>query len=613
MGIAPTLHVEPGPPRPFPSDDELLETARSLFHARRLRAKAEHDADASNDALQKARRRDRVWTRFWHRSLERSNAPLARRFAASGLDRPEKEVVAASLLGSLDLIEGGAREAEEIARLLRPTGRGILPILRLLSESGTLASEGWVTLSGLDGPPLERDVEPAPEILEAVLGRKDPARWRVRSDLGFERRMTALTRALYKKADLVEDAQFGWKDPAALKEPVRRARALLDAVRRTLRSGRRFRVGRLLSSARFKPAERVVLLALVGKELGHLPADCALFTRINLVRAAVDEPEEIAEILPLLSPESRLLTAGWVVSAEGEGGGRMQGEALSLGPKALAILGRPGPRDEVEGPGEVRKALLPMASLVLPVEVRESLDLAVTQIRHGSVLLERWGLSKAFPYGRAVTLLFHGPPGTGKTAAAEALAHETEKPLISVRYDRVQSRWIGETEKNIVGIFRQAKEAGAVLLWDEADAMFFSRESLRESWDVRNVNILLQEIERFEGPCVLTTNRDLALDPALDRRIAMKVRFPRPDQETRLALWRALIPAELPLGDDVDLPALSETELTGGEIKNVVLNAARFAVAGGADESVGQRDLLRAVKMEVRKKARGEGRIGFSI
>jgi len=207
-------------------------------------------------------------------------------------------------------------------------------------------------------------------------------------------------------------------------------------------------------------------------------------------------------------------------------------------------------------------------------------------------------LRKAIPYGHGVTLLFTGPPGVGKTASAEALAHELRRPILIADYSRIQNCLVGMTEKNITRIFREARARNAVLFWDEADAMFYDRDMGYRTWEVRDVNVLLQEIERFEGVCVLATNRRVALDKALERRISLRVEFTPPDDVMRRQIWRLLLPSSVPLSEDVDLGELAKVELTGGEIKNVILNAARMALIRGARTTVTDSDFRRAVSME---------------
>lgn len=215
------------------------------------------------------------------------------------------------------------------------------------------------------------------------------------------------------------------------------------------------------------------------------------------------------------------------------------------------------------------------------------------------------------PYGRGTTLLFTGPPGVGKSATAEAIAHALGRPILATNVADLQSCWVGETEKAIVRTFREATEAGAVLFWDEADTFFPDRERAQHQWEVREVNVLLQQVERFEGVCILATNRKCALDAALERRISMKIEFERPDRATARAIWRKLLPAKLPLERDVDVESLSAEELSGGQIKNVVLNAARRALLRGKRARVTMDDFREAVKSERDGQWTKRSKVGF--
>jgi SpoVK/Ycf46/Vps4 family AAA+-type ATPase len=213
--------------------------------------------------------------------------------------------------------------------------------------------------------------------------------------------------------------------------------------------------------------------------------------------------------------------------------------------------------------------------------------------------MDDWGLASTVPYGRSVSVLFSGPPGVGKTATAEAIAHELGKKILIANYAEIQNCFVGQTEKNIVRFFRNARESDAVLFWDEADSMFFDRDSASRNWEVREVNQLLIELERFEGLCILATNRTVILDKALERRIAIKVEFSPPDASMRKQIWRKLIPRKMPLEKGIDWEHLGGTELTGGEIKNSVVNAARFAVGRGPQGPVTMKDFEKAIAMEV--------------
>ena len=266
-------------------------------------------------------------------------------------------------------------------------------------------------------------------------------------------------------------------------------------------------------------------------------------------------------------------------------------------------------------PGEfaVRQPIVRLSRLVLSDQVKRALDMASSHARNAEQLMVGWGLKKVIPYGNNPVLLFSGGPGVGKTAAAEALAHELGKPILVADYSRIQNCFVGQTEKNIVRAFRQAQRYNAVLFWDECDAMFYDRDSAHRNWEVRDVNVLLQELERFEGVCILATNRKITLDKALQRRITLKVEFDRPDRRQRQGIWKKMLPRKMPLSEDVDLKSLSEADFVGGEIKNVVFNAARLAVQRGC-EAVGMEDFQQAVVMEQKGQCNGHNRkrIGFA-
>jgi len=251
-----------------------------------------------------------------------------------------------------------------------------------------------------------------------------------------------------------------------------------------------------------------------------------------------------------------------------------------------------------------------MARLVLEDEARTLIDPVIEHAKNPRDILENWGVRSTIPYGNGTTLLFTGPPGVGKTATAEAIAGELGLPILVVDASAVQSCWSGETEKNIVRTFREAADEDAVLFWDEADSFFFNRDAATKPWEVREVNVLLQEIEAYPGVCILATNREPALDPALQRRICQRVAFRRPTSEMSSRIWRLLMPEKMPLDRPIDYERLGRLALTGGEIKNALFRAARTVRAKGKTARVSLTDLLEAAMIET-----GLGKeepIGFS-
>src|SRR5947207_2702717 len=228
--------------------------------------------------------------------------------------------------------------------------------------------------------------------------------------------------------------------------------------------------------------------------------------------------------------------------------------------------------------------------VVLPPATRRALDLALVHVTNYDLVFNRWGLGERHPTGLALAFNFAGPSGTGKTICAEAIAYSLGRRLLLVRYAELESLWLGETPKNVAAIFRAAREEGAVLLFDEADAIASRRSTSvdhgfqRESNTV--VTVLLQELEAYNGVVIFATNLAANFDPAFERRIRTHVLFEMPGVVEREQIWRVQIhPTRTPLAADVDFGALARRyEVSGGDIRNAVLKAALAAAAeSGSD------------------------------
>jgi hypothetical protein len=230
-----------------------------------------------------------------------------------------------------------------------------------------------------------------------------------------------------------------------------------------------------------------------------------------------------------------------------------------------------------------RKAL--MSELVLPDEVIDTLRDMIAMVRERSQILERWGYQRHLGISRGVAGLYSGEPGTGKTMAASVVASELGLELVRIDLSAVVSKYVGETEKNLAKIFDEAQDAHAMLLFDEADSLFGKRTELKSAQDRfanLEVNYILQRMETFDGVSVLTTNAESSIDPALQRRLNFRIRFPEPEIEEREKLWRQLLPPATGLHDRVDFKALAERfDMTGGYIKNAVVRAAVIAARAG--------------------------------
>lgn len=224
------------------------------------------------------------------------------------------------------------------------------------------------------------------------------------------------------------------------------------------------------------------------------------------------------------------------------------------------------------------KVKLTLADLILPEDEMRLVKEVIDASKMRTFVMTHWGFGKRLATGKGLAILFNGEPGTGKTLCAEILAGELGLQLFRVSIPRIVSKWVGETEKNISKIFASARASHSVMLFDEADALFTSRVKVESSIDRfanMETNLLLQEIERFEGICILTTNHEKNMDEAFRRRLQFKIDFPFPDDKQRARIWRALIPREAPVEDDIDFDLLGKNfEITGGYIKNAIVRAA---------------------------------------
>jgi SpoVK/Ycf46/Vps4 family AAA+-type ATPase len=246
-----------------------------------------------------------------------------------------------------------------------------------------------------------------------------------------------------------------------------------------------------------------------------------------------------------------------------------------------------------------------LADVVLPSQTRRTLEHALAQVRNHELIFGRWGLGERHTAGRGLAFNFAGAPGTGKTICAEAIAHELGMKLLIVDYAQAESMWFGETPKNIVAAFRAAAEQSAVLFFDEADAIATRRSAGailphdRES--NLTINVLLRELEAFNGIVIFATNLAANFDPAFERRIRTHVLFDMPGVEERSRIWELQIhPKKTPLGSDVDFRELGKRyAMSGGDIKNAVIKAAAAAAGEpGSDlvKRIGQAHFERAAE-----------------
>ena len=246
------------------------------------------------------------------------------------------------------------------------------------------------------------------------------------------------------------------------------------------------------------------------------------------------------------------------------------------------------------------------SDIVLPDDQMAMLREIIATVRGRPIVLETWGVGQKLASSSGVTVLFSGPPGTGKTMAAEVVAAELSLDLYKIDLSTVVNKYIGETEKNLGRIFDEASNSNAILFFDESDAIFGKRSEVKDAHDrYANIEIsyLLQRMEDYDGVTVLATNLRANMDDAFKRRLQFAVDFPFPDEAYRLRIWQALFPISVPRADDLDLTLLARRfKLAGGNIRNIIISAAYLAATNGGKISMDH--LLHGARRELQKMGR---------
>jgi SpoVK/Ycf46/Vps4 family AAA+-type ATPase len=249
---------------------------------------------------------------------------------------------------------------------------------------------------------------------------------------------------------------------------------------------------------------------------------------------------------------------------------------------------------------DVVRTTLDWKDVILSDDIYDRVIEFLNFARHRQSVMREMGFGRKLAYGRGLSAMFSGPPGTGKTMICTLLAKELGMELYRIDLSQVVNKYIGETEKNLGRVFDEAARGQVMLLFDEADSIFAKRTEVKSSHDRYanlEVNYLLQRMESFEGIVVLTTNAETSIDRAFLRRIRFRVRFPAPTDGDRERLWRGMVPKEVKLGADVDFRALAvRFQMAGGNIMNALLRASISATASG--QPVGQRHLMWAAELE---------------
>lgn len=241
--------------------------------------------------------------------------------------------------------------------------------------------------------------------------------------------------------------------------------------------------------------------------------------------------------------------------------------------------------------------------IILPSEQKNMLKNACNQIKYRHIVYGEWGFERKLSYGKGLSILFAGPPGTGKTMSAEVIAKELFLEIYKIDLSQVISKYIGETEKNLQEIFTEAQHSNAILFFDETDALFGKRSEVKDSHDkYANIEVafLLQKMEEYQGISILATNLLQNIDEAFLRRISYVIKFPFPDVEQREKIWRSIFPKEAPLSSEVDFKFIAEKiQVAGGNIKNIAVSAAFLAAEKGGE--IGMQEIIEAAKHELQK------------
>lgn len=255
-------------------------------------------------------------------------------------------------------------------------------------------------------------------------------------------------------------------------------------------------------------------------------------------------------------------------------------------------------RLHLEGLGQRLESTVTWEDLILHQMQLRTLQEIAAHVRQRTKVCDSWGFRAKRSRGHGVSALFSGASGTGKTMAAEVLANELRLDLYRIDLNSVVSKYVGETEKNLRRVFDAAEDGGAILLFDEADALFGKRSEVKDSHDrYSNIEIsyLLQRMEAYRGLAILATNMKEALDPAFLRRVRFVVQFPFPDAAQRAEIWRRILLENTPK-EGIDIDRLARLSVAGGSIRNIAMNAA--LLAADADEPIRMSHLLRAAQCE---------------
>jgi SpoVK/Ycf46/Vps4 family AAA+-type ATPase len=300
-----------------------------------------------------------------------------------------------------------------------------------------------------------------------------------------------------------------------------------------------------------------------------------------------------------------LLTATQIRDAVASAGDMAAQRGEAIGTQDLFAAARSHSSPSLSGLARKINPRYTWQDIVLPDDQLAMLHEIIATVRGRPTVLEAWGIGHKLASSNGITVLFSGPPGTGKTMAAEVISSELGLDLYKIDLSTVINKYVGETEKNLSRIFDEATSSNAILFFDEADALFGKRSEVKDSHDrYANIEIsyLLQRMEAYDGITILATNLRSNMDEAFKRRLQFAIDFPFPDEAYRLRIWQTLFPADVPRADlDFELMA-KRFKLAGGNIRNIIVSAAYLASANGG--IVSMEHLLHGARRELQKMGR---------
>lgn len=467
--------------------------------------------------------------------------------------------------------------------------------LRRIFESDGVG-EAWVVLHSSNGAEFRALVEAAADAADVPLVRLSLDGFVEEDEAGIHARLMRVDWAVR-----LADAVLAIDGHGVEANRAERLLAIIVRSMTGLERPRLFFTGDIGLAADALPAGAYMLMRREGRANASPEAVLAAAREAGLALAA-DRAARLAASCPL--PLDRLPVAIGMALARGAGteSDAEKGEHLLADAMRVAAARRLP---------SLATSLPPTGSLddvVLPQDRADQLRAIVSHVEYRGKVLDDWGFGAQLPYGRGIIALLSGPSGTGKTMAARAIGYSLRRNVFAVDLSRVVSKYIGETEKNLDTAISEAERAGAVLLFDEADALFAKRSEVKDAHD-RYANVetayLLQRIEAFDGLAILTSNLAQNLDRAYLRRLRFIINFPPPDAAAREKIWRQCFPSEAPLEPEVSFAYLARrVELTGGNIRQISLQAAFAAAAEGPEVAIGMRHILRATSAELVKLGR---------